>query len=748
MSGTDSTSPIPAGETHVTGSPDSGDTSDMHQALAVARSLVKAGVPVFVAPPADEPGTYRIPKGWQHTRPSLIELTRWRVGWALGMVGGHGWDVLDIDPRNGGNQSWQQLREQHATPTIFGSAATPSGGLHHIIAGTGLRKVTGFLPGLDLQAGDSKGVGRGFAWIAPTVRVAKAGERAGELVPYRWERVPVIEGDGLLIGQEKSRTFIAYVKRKTAKSVTVDRTHERVVAADDPFITSSQRVRTQSFTPSEAMRWCQPALDKLASAQIGDIENQCNNAAVSLAHFVPAIWTPQQAFGILEDALSHTSYTPRGPHATWNASKFMPVLDGTRTINGSGSWKAVRSPKLSDVVRASDGPRLNGAAVESSATDDGENAEELSEVDKLLAEMLTEDDLVNMPTPEPLINGVLNLDSEAWLIGAPGSRKSFVALDMAARVASGRMWQGCRVKQGPVVYIAAEGASGLGTRVRAWRKTYGGIGDGLRVLPRPVQAGSARDGLNREWFVLIEACRRLEPALVVIDTQARVTLGLKENSADEMGVYIAAVSALRSATSACVLTVHHTGRTGQDARGSSAIDGAQGTELRVTVEGAKHELRGKLHTDKQKDMEESEEGLLLQFQRVDLEADKDGRELGSLVLMDADPFISAQIVNDSEAWVSQYPGVVGQALRVLVDQGGTIGLTKAEVRRGVMDRWYGGRYTRDGEGLRYSTWDKAWTALRESVGASGGQLLVNVSGQRWAVDTTVAAELDAERAEG
>ena len=35
----------------------------------------------------------------------------------------------------------------------------------------------------------------------------------------------------------------------------------------------------------------------------------------------------------------------------------------------------------------------------------------------------------------------------------------------------------------------------------------------------------------------------------------------------------------------CVLTVHHTGRSGGDARGSSAIDGAQTTELKVNPKG-------------------------------------------------------------------------------------------------------------------------------------------------------------------
>ena len=55
------------------------------------------------------------------------------------------------------------------------------------------------------------------------------------------------------------------------------------------------------------------------------------------------------------------------------------------------------------------------------------------------------------------------------LFGKPGVGKSFLALDLAMSAAAGVPWLGKTTKQGDVVYICAEGTTGLKHRVRAWR---------------------------------------------------------------------------------------------------------------------------------------------------------------------------------------------------------------------------------------------------------------------------------------
>ena len=49
---------------------------------------------------------------------------------------------------------------------------------------------------------------------------------------------------------------------------------------------------------------------------------------------------------------------------------------------------------------------------------------------------------------------------QAVIYGPSGEGKTFVALDWALSVATGRSWQGKQTKQGPVVYIAGGRWSG------------------------------------------------------------------------------------------------------------------------------------------------------------------------------------------------------------------------------------------------------------------------------------------------
>jgi hypothetical protein len=71
--------------------------------------------------------------------------------------------------------------------------------------------------------------------------------------------------------------------------------------------------------------------------------------------------------------------------------------------------------------------------------------------------------------------------------------------------------------------------------------------------------------------------------LVIIDTFARASVGLEENSASDVGKAIAKFDMVRRATGAGLIVVHHTGKGGSagGARGSSALNGALDTELLV-----------------------------------------------------------------------------------------------------------------------------------------------------------------------
>lgn len=254
-----------------------------------------------------------------------------------------------------------------------------------------------------------------------------------------------------------------------------------------------------------------------------------------------------------------------------------------------------------------------------------------AEVDALIAELLDTGDLDHIPALEPLIADVLYLDTVARMWGESGAFKSFVALDFAASVGTGTGWHGRPVRQGLVIYLVAEGVKGIRRRVRAWEQHHGREMTGVKFLPRPVQVKSP------EWPVLITACQRLRPALIIADTQARMTVGVEENSATEMGVVLDMVERLRAASGACVLLIHHTGLNGERGRGSTAIKGGMQTELGVSRAGkGLPDIRVTLKTSKQKDDEEPAD-LVFALRQIRLtgEAKPDGSPLTSIVLIPA-----------------------------------------------------------------------------------------------------------------
>ncbi len=178
-----------------------------------------------------------------------------------------------------------------------------------------------------------------------------------------------------------------------------------------------------------------------------------------------------------------------------------------------------------------------------------------------------------------LVKGLLQRRSHAVIYGQPGAGKTFVALDIAYHVASGLPWQGMRVHQGPVLYLAYEGIGGMAKRAAALVRRYEDADVPLYLAGAEY---NLRDLAGRQTLGADIAQLPDKPVLIVVDTLARAMKGGDENSAQDMGALNDAVSALIAATGACVLLVHHSGKNkASGARGSSALLGAIDTELEV-----------------------------------------------------------------------------------------------------------------------------------------------------------------------
>ena len=123
---------------------------------------------------------------------------------------------------------------------------------------------------------------------------------------------------------------------------------------------------------------------------------------------------------------------------------------------------------------------------------------------------------------QPLIDGLLYRDTLGQLSGPPGCYKTFVAIAMSCALAAGESFGAFVVpKPGKVVYVAAEGVSGLETRILAWCEVWevdpAVLQDRLFVLPLPIQLGN-----QVEVSQAVAVVAEVQADLLVLDTQSAV----------------------------------------------------------------------------------------------------------------------------------------------------------------------------------------------------------------------------------
>lgn len=587
--------------------------------------------------------------------------------------------VLDVDPKNSGDVRLMELITEHGPLPDTYRVRTGSGGMHYVWELPPDFTPTdspGRLPvGLDVR-------GAGGQVVAPP-SVTSIGAYAVE------HDAPVVRAPAWL--EDLIRPLPA---TSQMSEYQVGYESDIAVKTDDP--------RLAAYAQQAAER----ELTELRNAAPGSRGSTAFRAACSLielsnspwsgltreqvwTHYAAACAEAMDAGGEFNEAEARQSWASAvrrigdrgrpvpvapggGEFLPWESVGGMPPFSegGSSASTDPFSIPLQRSSSEQTVTATSptpDGVRSTAFAAGSSA----------DPVEAMLGRMLTRDQLHTRPNPEPLVTGLLNLNSEAWIIGPPGGFKSFVALDLACHVASGQRWQGHNVRQVPVVYMVAEGDGGMKLREQAWEQAYGDPGN-IVWLPEPVQAGRAEG-----WNVFIEACRRLQARFVVLDTQARVTVGLNENDARDMGVFIEAVRRLRAVTGACVLTVHHTGRNGGDARGSSALDGAQDTEIRVERPSARA-MSARITTDKQKDGDDRF-SVHVTMRVHDLGFDDAGRKLTSLAIAPADPFLAPQGTHQPE-WFARLTENQAAILGALRDHSSDLGATQASIVRWLKER--------------------------------------------------------------
>ena len=186
-----------------------------------------------------------------------------------------------------------------------------------------------------------------------------------------------------------------------------------------------------------------------------------------------------------------------------------------------------------------------------------------------------------------VVEGAVSGLTVLW--GEPGIGKTFVAVSLAASVATGRPWLGRKCLQGDVVYVCGEG--GYPSLARRIQAALANIGVGWLEMfdpehdpetphkPIPIHISPGVD-LVAGPDKLLEEIGDKRPRLIIIDTLSRC-FGGDENKQEFMQKFVQSLDLLREVYGCALLVLHHAGKN-HDIRGSTVLAGAVDVSLKMT----------------------------------------------------------------------------------------------------------------------------------------------------------------------
>jgi len=250
------------------------------------------------------------------------------------------------------------------------------------------------------------------------------------------------------------------------------------------------------------------------------------------------------------------------------------------------------------------------------------------------------DDIQDEPV-EWLIHGVLPVKAFAALYGPPGSFKSFIALDMAEAIATGRPWMGNPIeRQGAVLYLCGEGFGGMGARIKACQIHHETPkGAPIYVIRHQLNLRSSAEDFNALMVAIVSLVEKtgMEFQLMVVDTLARSFGGGNENDSDAMGAFIATTGKIQEFLNCALMVLHHSGKDlAKGLRGHSSLLGAVDTQLEILR--FEEQRKGVISLTKQKD---GEDDIRFGFEMVEIEIS--GSSLGFV------PVVSLAVKASDEA---------------------------------------------------------------------------------------------------
>jgi len=207
-----------------------------------------------------------------------------------------------------------------------------------------------------------------------------------------------------------------------------------------------------------------------------------------------------------------------------------------------------------------------------------------------LADLLREPD----PGPTPmLVESFLAANAIATIIGPYKSWKTWLALEIATAVATGRPAFGeLAVQSGPVVLVLEESSrAALHRRMDMLRRGWAQeVDDFEHVHFAANQRVRLDNAACCKW--LLGEVEQIRPVLTVAEPLARLKgLDVDENDQRQIGRVLAYFAELRDASGGAVLFAHHVGHNGGHARGSSDIEAGWESKLNIDRRDGKRYIR-------------------------------------------------------------------------------------------------------------------------------------------------------------
>jgi hypothetical protein len=184
-----------------------------------------------------------------------------------------------------------------------------------------------------------------------------------------------------------------------------------------------------------------------------------------------------------------------------------------------------------------------------------------------------------LPKREWLVDGLWPEKAVGFIGGPPKAMKSWLTLDMAISLATGKPFLGRTIRRpGPVLYFLGEDFRG-DVHERADR-LLAGAGLTREALKRRLYFSEGLGSLEQGQRVLLDAVKELEPIMVILDPLARFLTDAEENSASEMrpiNNFVRRDLAREAQTAVCI--VHHTNKGDGNLRGTSDLRALSETML-------------------------------------------------------------------------------------------------------------------------------------------------------------------------